>query len=88
MFIDDGWVKDKSFVSASNTARIIQEDFKLTGFVCNEEKSIWIPSQIIEWLGSIINSRTGILMPSVRRIENIVKAITSFGSCDTKTVSC
>ena len=44
----------------------------------NEDESIWSPYQVIEWLGSIVNSSTGIFLPNERRVNKILQDLSFF----------
>ena len=56
IYLDDGLGSRPDFLSASAASSIQQEDLAQAGFVCNEEKSHWVPMQVGEWLGFIINT--------------------------------
>ena len=74
IFIDDGIVKDQN-----DAVRVIRKDLSLSGFLVNElAKSVWASSQVIEWLGSIINSNTGIFLPTQRRIDKLLLDLSLF----------
>jgi len=51
IFIDDGIGTDKNFEKAKQDAMFVKKSLKLSGFVVNEEKSVWIPEQKLTWLG-------------------------------------
>ena len=75
VFLDDGWaiVEDKegSLVKAQSVRR----DLYSAGFVINEEKSVWEPSQVLDWLAITWNSLLGTLKIVDRRITNITNNI-------------
>ena len=46
VFLDDDW-----FVECDRVAKSVKSDLLLSGLVPNVEKSVWTPTQEIEWLG-------------------------------------
>ena len=80
IFIDDGIVKSHNHETSLNAVSVIREDLRLSGFLVNEDKSVWSPCQVIEWLGSIVNSSTGIFLPSERRVNKILQDLSFFFS--------
>ena len=59
IFLDDGWgiVQDKQDCHA--TARAVRKDLSSAGFIANDEKSVWEPTQVLDWLGMTWNSILG-----------------------------
>lgn len=59
----------------------MQADLKLAGFLVNEEKSIWEPSQSMDWLGFSWDTVQGMLfIPQSKKdtfLTKISKAISS-----------
>ena len=51
IFLDDGWgtVQDREDCRA--TALAIRNDLGSAGFIVNDEKSVWEPTQVLNWLG-------------------------------------
>ena len=54
------------------------------GFVINEEKSLWEPTQVLDWLGITWNSLLGTLKIVDRRITKIVDTIDRIIEADFK----
>jgi hypothetical protein len=52
MYLDDGWASHDEYTCLL-VSKKIQEDLKNAGFVVNNEKSIWEPTDRMEWLGFI-----------------------------------
>ena len=75
IFLDDGWgiVQDKQDCHA--TARAVRNDLSSAGFIANDEKSVWEPTQVLDWLGLTWNSILGTLKIVDRRITKILKTI-------------
>jgi len=55
VYLDDGVVAVKGKDKAAHESAIVRKDLERAGFVVNIDKSQWIPSQEIEWLGFTIN---------------------------------
>ena len=45
------------------------------GFAVNEDKSVWEPAQVSDWLGITCNSALGTLKTVERRIAQIINTI-------------
>ena len=75
IFLDDGWaiVQDKE--SCRIKARAVRADLCNAGFVVNEEKSVWEPTQVLDWQGITWNSALGTLKIVERRIVKIINSI-------------
>ena len=75
IFLDDGWgiVQDKQYCQA--TARAVRNHLSSAGFIANDEKSVWEPTQVLDWLGLTWNSIMGTLKIVDRRITKILKTI-------------
>ena len=59
IFLDDGIDMKNSIDIARGNGKIIQSDIWSSGFVPNDEKSVWEPIQIITWLGLTWNGVLG-----------------------------
>ena len=58
-------------------ALALRGDLYDAGFVVNEDKSVWEPTQVLDWLGTCItwNSAPGTLKIVKRRIVKIINTI-------------
>ena len=74
-YLDDGWSHDKTQKGCKQNSDRIKGDLEAAGFVVNKEKSIWEPTQCIEWLGLIWDTKTGTLSIPDRRIESALFSI-------------
>ena len=74
-FIDDGAGFEKDFETAKKKSEFIKASLQSSGFVINEDKSIWVPTQEITWLGVKINLSSFCLFITQERIESIQKRI-------------
>jgi hypothetical protein len=53
----------------------VRKDLNAAGFITNNEKSIWAPTQIITWLGLVWDSAQGTLEITSSRVEKILATI-------------
>lgn len=69
IFLDDGWaiVQDREICRIK--ARAVRADLCNAGFVVNEDKSVWEPTQVLDWLGITWNAALG------TRIVKIINSI-------------
>ena len=59
----------------SITAKAVRKDLSPAGFITNDEKSVWEPTQTLNWLGITWNSVLGTLKIVDRRITKILCTI-------------
>ena len=81
IFLDDG-VQDRE--KCCTKARAVRTDLCDAGFVVNEDKSVWEPSQVLDWLGITWNSALGTLKIVERRIVKIINSIDHIIEADFK----
>ena len=55
--LDDGICTNGDYNKILSQAAIIREDLNKAGFITNAEKSIWVPTKTITWLGFLIDLR-------------------------------
>ena len=65
------WFRTKKVVFL----KAVRQDLYSVGFVVNEEKSVWEPSQVLDWLDITWNSLLGTLKIVDRRITKITSTI-------------
>lgn len=70
MFLDDGFSTNKTLQLASADAIFVRQSLIQAGFVINNEKSIWAPVQMIEWIGIFWDSIEFSISIPMRRIED------------------
>ena len=75
IFLDDGWSTNKSSDQCDFDAKSVRTDVISAGFVPNDEKSYWDPTQSLDWLGLTWNSREGTLSILPRRIKKVFDTI-------------
>ena len=51
IFLDDGWAIVQDRESCRVKALAVRGDLYNAGFVVKEEKSVWEPTQVLDWLG-------------------------------------
>ena len=61
IFLDDGWAIVQDRESCRIKALAVRGDLYNAGFVVNEDKSVWEPTQVLDWLGITWNSALGTL---------------------------
>ena len=72
---DDGWATEDQYQKAKIQAHKVRNDLLSAGFIPNSEKSVWSPTQLIEWLGILWNSKDGTVSIVQRRLDKIMCAI-------------
>ena len=75
IFLDDGWATVEGKESCLVKAQCERQDFYCAGFLINEEKAVWEPSQILDCLGITWNFVFGTLKIVDRRITKITNTI-------------
>ena len=56
VYLDDGFGSEPDRTSAVAAAFIQRKELDSSGLLVNEEKSHWVPMQVGEWLGFVINT--------------------------------
>ena len=69
VFLDDGWAIVEDREACLVKAQSVRRDLYSAGFVINEEKSVWEPTQVLDWLGITWNSLLGTLKILDGRIQ-------------------
>ena len=59
IYLDDGIVAVRGRQKALVESTRVKEDIEKAGFIINVEKSVWNPSQTMEWLGFQIDLSVG-----------------------------
>ena len=75
VYLDDGTALAENKLACQKIAEQMRQDILDSGFVPNKDKCVWSPSQIIKWLGFIINLQDGILeIPDekIMQIRNVL----------------
>ena len=82
--MDDGWAIVQDRESSRIKARAVRADLCNVVFVVNEDKSVWEPTQVLDWLGITWNSALGTLKIAERRIVKIINSIDHIIEADFK----
>ena len=72
VYLDDGFDVEHSEFLSKICSDNIRSDLALAGFISNEDKSVWVPVQIITWLGIIWDGLQGNIFITEPRIEKAV----------------
>ena len=75
LYLDDGLAFADTKTKCRDVAKSIQNVLSRAGFMVNEEKSCFIPTQVIEWLGVIWDSREFSLSIPEIRIDDTLSSI-------------
>ena len=81
IFLDDGLGGGTDFVSAKVNSLVVHSDLLKSGFVPNEEKSLWEPVQVITWLGVVLDTIDGTIKATDERIEKLNAGLVELLSC-------
>ena len=76
-FLDDDWAIERDRQACSSIAKAVKSDLGEASFITNDEKSIWEPSQRIDWLGLTWDSAQGTTEIVDRRFAKILTTIDS-----------
>ena len=74
VYLDDGWGPESS-LSCTYVAESVYSDLVNAGFVVNQDKCIWTPCSVLEWLGHIWNLKEGIISLPPRKISSLKSII-------------
>ena len=75
LYLDDSAGCLHGFSAAQNTASVVRSDLANAGVVAKKEKSIWVPTQIVEWLGIVWDLSRGRIFTPHRRIVKVLTAL-------------
>ena len=71
VYLDDGIGASHNPEKCSSFSFTVRSTLCNLGFVINEEKSAWNPSTTVAWLGCVIDSKSGIIKASDKRIDKL-----------------
>ena len=74
-YLDDGLGCGKEFSITEKDSKFVKESLEAAGFVVNNEKSIWVPSYNIIWLGIEYDSAMGRFSISEKRVDSLMRTI-------------
>lgn len=76
-YLDDSWLKGETFLECLQNVKITVWHLDRLGFTIHPDKTVFIPSQILEFLGCVINSLAMIVELTLRKKNKIVVLCTS-----------
>ena len=77
MYLDDGFATAEDFHICQKMSLSVQNDLLQAGFIANNEKSVWEPKQLIEWLGFEWNVENSSLQIPQKKIEILRDSISN-----------
>lgn len=75
MYLDDGFGCHSKYDDACKISKEVRYDLVCSGFVPKVEKSMWIPCQVIEYLGVVLDCNMGKIYIPEKRVFKIQKTI-------------
>jgi len=75
VFLDDGAGAGDSFEETTENSKITKTLLINCGFVINDEKSFWVPTKHLTWLGISVDLRNNTYSISSERISSLVSCI-------------
>ena len=72
VYLDDGLGAATGETEAANISKIVQSTLEQAGFVLNREKSVWQPTQRLQWLGFVIDMTLGQIEVSQAKISGLL----------------
>ena len=64
-------IRDRDYAKARISSLSVHADLFKSGFVPNEENSLWEPTQVITWLGTVIDTSQCIISATDTRIQSL-----------------
>lgn len=77
VFLDDGLGAAADCIKAKISSLAVHSDLLKSGFLPNEEKSVWDPTQVITWLGTVINTSQCVIKATDKRIDSLINDLSS-----------
>jgi hypothetical protein len=91
LYLDDGIIIADTFQEAETFALKIKTDLEAAGFIINPEKSRWVPTQHLQWLGFLLDSKNNkfeIPADKLYRLKTaIFRAMLSRNKCSARCLS-
>ena len=72
VFIDDGAGAEENVQKASYGSKFVKQSLVDSEFLLNEEKSVWYPVQLLEWLGNVVQTVDYVIAITEKRSEDIL----------------
>ena len=77
-YLDDWLVQSSSWESLLQDLQVVLDLFRELGIVVNPEKSNLVPSQVVQYLGMVLNTQSFVASPSPDRISRLVSTAGEF----------
>ena len=74
-FLDDGLGIEFGYSKSETSSKFVLNTLINAGFVTNKEKSVWVLTKILTWLGISINLNKGCLCVSEECISNLLEIV-------------
>ena len=75
VYLDDGFDIEKNLETCTTNSGIIRSDLLKTGFIVNDDKCTWQPTQSLTWLGLDWNGQTGTISITPKRIGKVMNVL-------------
>jgi hypothetical protein len=75
MYLDDWLVLARSEAEAVASTRTVIQVAEYLGFLINRKKSHLVPTQVPTYLGAVLNLETGVVTPSMERVESVIRNV-------------
>ena len=75
VYLDDGIGAAAGGAEAADVSRVVRSTLELAGFVSNCEKSVWQPTQRLQWLGFIIDTSLGQIETPPEKISRLLSIL-------------
>lgn len=75
VYLDDGLGAGKNALLAQQHSLTVHSTLLKAGFIINEPKSVWDPTQIMIWLGYLINTKDNTIEATKKRIKKLKTAL-------------
>ena len=72
VFLDDGCGTAQTFEEALRDSNTVKSLLGECGFVINVEKSIWIPTRVLTWLGVVVDLNKNTYYISEKRVQSLL----------------
>jgi hypothetical protein len=78
LFLDDGWGVNRNYLLTLKDAEFVKSVLLQAGFVLNLQKSVLVPTQILEWLGIVWNLQENTISIPSRRLVSVVNLLHAY----------
>ena len=81
VYLNDGIGLEATYRKLNTPPIILMRTYTAAGFIVADEKSVWQPTQVIEWLGLTWDAKAGTLVISDKRISKATKLLRTAAEC-------